>query len=103
MDENAKAKSDDWDGHWEHFAAAAAENPTQLYRHQVLIGLLKESNADGIRLLDLGSGQGDFLVRVAREMPTAELTGFELSQVGVEITRRKVPRASVIAADLFAP
>jgi ubiquinone/menaquinone biosynthesis C-methylase UbiE len=100
---DAKAKSDDWNEHWEHFADAAVENPAQIYRHQVLVNLLKENNRDGMRLLDLGSGQGDFLVRAARELPTAELAGFELSQVGVEITRRKVPRATVISANLFSP
>ena len=103
MEENAKTKSDNWNTHWEHFADAASENPAQIYRHRILLNLLKDASAGAMRLLDLGSGQGDFLAKAASELPAAELAGFELSQVGVEITRRKAPRAKVVAANLFAP
>ncbi len=58
--------------------------------------------SDTVRLLDVGSGQGDFLEKAAKLWPAAELVGFELSETGVMITHRKVPRARVFAADVFA-
>lgn len=103
MDDNAKTKSDDWNEHWEHFAVAATENPAQIYRHRIVLNLLKGAGSGAMRLLDLGSGQGDFLAKAATALPSAELAGFELSQVGAEITRRKAPRAKVVAANLFSP
>jgi SAM-dependent methyltransferase len=105
MEESAKSTPDNWDEHWEHFADAASENPAQTYRHQVLLRLLKErgDGKSGMQLLDLGSGMGDFLAMAALELPAAKLAGFELSLVGVQITQRKVPRATVISANLFAP
>jgi 2-polyprenyl-3-methyl-5-hydroxy-6-metoxy-1,4-benzoquinol methylase len=103
MEESERTKSDNWDSHWEHFAAAASENPAQIYRHRILLDLLKDASEGTMRLLDLGSGQGDFLAKAASQLPAAELAGFELSEVGAEITRRKAPRAKVVAANLFAP
>jgi SAM-dependent methyltransferase len=97
------AQADNWNVHWEHFADAASENPAQIYRHRVVLNLLKETREGPMRLLDLGSGQGVFLAKAVTELPAAELAGFELSQVGAEITRRKAPRARVVAANLFTP
>lgn len=54
-------------------------------------------------MLDFGSGQGDLLERVAERWPGAELAGFELSESGVTISRRKVPQARLLAVDLFRP
>jgi SAM-dependent methyltransferase len=97
-------QSDDWNSHWEHFGRSASENPGQRYRHHLLLSLLqRRANTDGLKLLDLGSGQGDFLAGAAEGRPEAELVGFELSEVGVLMTRRKVPRARVFTVNLFAP
>lgn len=75
-------KADNWNVHWEHFADAASENPAQIYRHRLVLNLLKETSEGAMRLLDLGSGQGDFLAKAVSELPAAELAGFELSEVG---------------------
>jgi SAM-dependent methyltransferase len=97
-------QSDDWNSHWEHFDRSASENPAQRYRHHLLVSLLqRRGKTDGLKLLDLGSGQGDFLASAAEAWPQAELMGFELSEVGVLITRRKVPQARVFTVNLFAP
>jgi SAM-dependent methyltransferase len=98
---------DDWDGHWERYAASAARNPAQQMRHRFILGRLRASaptpNGRGMRLLDLGSGQGDLLVLAHAALPQAELAGFELSRSGVEISRRKVPAAQLEVVDVFAP
>src|SRR3954469_24346350 len=98
------ASVDDWDTHWEKFADSASRNPAQIYRHCTMQHLLAEYEAGAaMRLLDLGSGQGDFMVRAAQAWPQASLCGFEMSTTGVEMTRRKVPGAAAFVVDLFQP
>ncbi|HWA26110.1 MAG TPA: class I SAM-dependent methyltransferase [Lacunisphaera sp.] len=99
-----KSERDDWDQHWDNFAEAASLNPAQRMRHELAIRLLRDSGGAGrLRILDLGSGQGDFAVQLRRAMPEAELLGFEMSHSGVAISQKKVPAATFLVVDLFAP
>ena len=99
---DSESTTDDWNRHWQDLANYASENPAQNYRHRTVLKVLRAAGIrDTVRLLDIGSGQGDFLRKAAKRWPAAELVGVELSQTGVEITRRKVPRARVFAADVF--
>lgn len=98
------AEHDDWDSHWERYASAASRNPAQRMRHLLICRLLtRKLHISSPRILDLGSGQGDLLARLRTVLPTAELCGFELSASGVEMSRKKVPGATFVAADLFHP
>ena len=56
-----------------------------------------------MRLLDLGSGQGDLLVKLRTMLPNARFVGAELSERGVAISQRKVPGVTFLVADLFHP
>jgi SAM-dependent methyltransferase len=95
---------DDWDRHWDRYAAAAERNPAQQMRHRLVLRLLREGGTGaGRRVLDIGSGQGDLLVRLARQWPQADYAGVELSRKGVGIAQAKLPRARLVVADLFAP
>jgi SAM-dependent methyltransferase len=51
-------------------------------------------------LLDIGSGQGDFLVDAAGRWPNAALVGLEASQRGNEIAQAKLPSARFELVDL---
>lgn len=95
------AGADDWDRHWDDFSAANERNPAQLYRHRLGLRLL-DCSGPGVRLLDVGSGQGAFLATAARRCPQAELAGLELSAQGVREARAKVPSARVEQRDLLA-
>lgn len=104
MSSAAPASPDDWDSHWQHYAESAIQNPAQRMRHDLIARLLPEAApTDTPRILDLGSGQGDLLLKLSRLFPDAKLVGAELSEEGVAISRRKVPSASFIVADLFRP
>jgi trans-aconitate methyltransferase len=97
------AEQDNWDSHWEHYADAASKNPAQQMRHNLIVKLLQQDTKRKIRVLDLGSGQGDLLVKLHDMIPHAELAGFEMSASGVEISRRKLPAGNFFVVDLFQP
>jgi len=95
---------DDWDAHWDSYASAASQNPAQQMRHEAIVAEIRARHRSGpLRILDLGSGQGDLLVKLRAAFPQAELLGLELSRSGVELSRAKVPDATLFVADLFAP
>ena len=81
--------------------SAASRNPAQEYRRRLALQLLEEAGPPS-RVLDIGSGQGDFLVAARRRWPDAELAGLEASENGVRETRGKVPAAAVHVCDLLA-
>ncbi len=98
-DRSVTAHGDDWDAHWDEFAEISEANPAQLYRRKIAVRLL-EAEGTPQRLLDVGSGLGDFLVTAAGRWPGAELLGLEPSEVGVERSKAKVPAARFICGDI---
>ncbi len=102
MSSPSRSSSDDWDAHWGHYADSARQNPAQRMRHELIAHLLCPTGADSaVRVMDLGSGQGDLLQKLEPLLPKARLLGAELSEQGVAISRAKVPRATFIAADVL--
>jgi SAM-dependent methyltransferase len=61
-----------------------------------------ERDATPVRLIDLGSGQGDLLAEASQRWPRASLVGIEPSEVGVRESQRKVPSARFITGDITA-
>jgi SAM-dependent methyltransferase len=94
---------DNWDEHWDRYAAAASRNPAQRMRHELIVDFFRRDRAGACQVLDIGSGQGDMLVQLHALRPEAGLLGFELSASGVEISRRKLPAAKFLVVDLFNP
>lgn len=93
------AGRDDWDAHWTDYGTANARNPAQEYRQRLLFELL-EGCGTPQRLLDIGSGTGEFIQLASRRWPAAELLGLELSSAAVAQARAKVPQAVFVARDL---
>ena len=95
---------DNWDSHWSDFGEAISSNPAQVMRHNLVIRLFAaERPSPKSNVIDFGSGHGDFLEKFQRRFPEMNLLGLELSETGVQISRRKVPAASFLTADLFKP
>jgi SAM-dependent methyltransferase len=93
---------DDWDRHWDEYTHAAEQNPAQNYRRELIFSLLGlHGSGEGVRLLDIGSGQGDMAAAVRARFPSADILGLELSHSGVEISRRKVPNARFVQCNLL--
>lgn len=94
---------DDWSRHWDEYAESAAQNPAQDYRRRLIFnGLQMPRSGQGVRLLDVGSGQGDFAAEVRQRYPAAQILGLELSDSGVALSRRKVPDATFVECNLLA-
>lgn len=97
------ARPDDWDAHWAQYDAGAARNPAQRWRHRLLLQALAPAGAPApARLLDVGSGQGDFAALAQRTWPAAGILGLELSETGCRLAAGKVPDAEFRAVDLLA-
>lgn len=92
---------DDWNAHWSSYAQSNTVNPAQAYRRRLIFTALAAESARGpVRLLELGSGQGELARELRERLPRAELLGLELSREGVEQARRKVPDAEFLERDL---
>ena len=93
---------DDWDSHWKEYSEGASFNPAQEYRRRLIVKLLGlRGSGSGVRLLDIGSGQGDLAAEIRASFPGAEIMGLELSHSGVEISRSKVPDARFVQCNLL--
>jgi 2-polyprenyl-3-methyl-5-hydroxy-6-metoxy-1,4-benzoquinol methylase len=101
---NKALAHDDWDAHWDQYAASASQNPAQNMRHSIVAKLMVDENRGiGRKILDIGSGQGDLIQKLAPLLPNAEFYGVELSKSGVEISRQKTKNAKFLIADLSQP
>lgn len=93
---------DDWDRHWQALDLATRMNPAQRYRIRLVLGRLRLDRGPA-RVLDVGSGQGDFAAELRARSPQVEIAGLELSRSGCEIARRKVPDATFMQCNLLEP
>jgi len=91
---------DDWDRHWLDFAAAAELSPATRYRRRLALRLVGAGAA--MRMLEIGSGAGQFAAEFLAQAPDAQFLGLELSRTGVEIAARRVPAARFLQRDLLA-
>jgi len=104
MSNQTRASQDDWDAHWTLYAESAAENPAQRMRHEIIARLLcEDARKETMQLFDFGSGQGDLVQKLEALLPKARFVGAELSESGVAISKRKVPAAIFLVADIFQP
>jgi len=103
MEPNLSPAPDDWNQHWQDYAALAALNPAQAYRRKLIFERLGLSGAAGARVLELGSGQGDLSREIAGRYPQVELLGLDISHSGIAIAQQKVPRGSFIQQDFMRP
>src|SRR4051812_32008097 len=77
---------DDWDRHWKDLGDSAQKNPAQEYRRQLLLANLNFGSGNDVRVLDIGSGLGDFLGVLDELYPRTKKLGLEFSESGVEIS-----------------
>jgi trans-aconitate methyltransferase len=95
---------DNWDVHWENFSNSANRNPAQKYRQKLIIKALENAAcSESSHLLDIGSGQGDFLKQSMIKWPKASFLGFEMSKIGVQVSKEKLPSVEFLEVNLYDP
>lgn len=98
------AGTDAWDQHWDAYAESAAENPAQSFRRRLIFDRLELGAAPApVRILEVGSGQGDFARDLRGERSDAEILGLDLSETGCAVARGKVPEGVFLQRDLTVP
>lgn len=98
------SSSDNWDKHWEEFGAAAETGPTPKYRRRILFKLLNiDTPGESARMLEIGSGTGEFAEEFLQRYAKSRYLGLELSRTGVEMSARRVPEGSFLQRDLLQP
>jgi len=96
--------TDDWNRHWGAYEKSNALNPAQAYRRMLIFRALELDRAKNpVRLLELGSGQGEFSKELKERHPALDLVGVDLSQTGVEMAQAKVPSGAFFQQDLTQP
>ena len=95
-------RPDDWDRHWNDYESSARANPAQEYRRRLVLANLDLGQTSSARVLDIGSGLGDFLVDLHKVHPKFAKLGIELSRRGVEIAAGRLPEARFLQRDLIA-
>jgi SAM-dependent methyltransferase len=100
----SSAAVDDWDQHWSDIGAVSEIGPTPKYRRRVIFRLLNLApEAEGVRLLEIGSGTGELAEEFCKRYPRSRYLGLELSRTGVETSLRRVPTAQFVQRDLLQP
>ena len=93
---------DDWNSHWKEYSEGASFNPAQEYRRRLIIKLLGLSGSgSGVRLLDIGSGQGDLAAEIRAGFPRTEIWGWNSVRVGSKFPNRKCPDARFVQCNLL--
>jgi SAM-dependent methyltransferase len=93
--------ADDWDQHWAQLGAAAEVGPTPKYRRRIILAML--AAGPPARLLEIGSGTGEFAEDFCGRYPSSGYLGLELSRTGVEFSSRRVLGARFVQRDLLQP
>ena len=96
------ARADDWDRHWGDYRDAVAVSPAHEYRRRLILANLRLDETASPRLLDIGSGLGDFLLAVHARYPRVPKLGLESSQIAVDIATRRCPDIEFRRRDLLA-
>ncbi|CDZ78490.1 bifunctional 3-demethylubiquinone-9 3-methyltransferase/ 2-octaprenyl-6-hydroxy phenol methylase [Legionella massiliensis] len=95
------SQKDDWNQHWQDFGHATAFNPAHHYRTSLIINALQKIYKPSIKILDLGSGQGDLVMELESLFPQAILYGVELSHEGIKKASEKALFSQFFQMDLL--
>ena len=96
----------DWDHQWDVYGEVAEGNPANDYRHALILKLLGRPPARAT-MLDIGSGQGQFALRLQELYPDVAMWGVDNSAEGVARSRQHAARRGSAAkfrqVDLLQP
>jgi SAM-dependent methyltransferase len=93
---------DNWDRHWNEYGDISDYNPGVSYRKRIIRRLLKiEPDRQGYKLLELGSGTGQFAREFCPHFPLVKFLGLDISEQGVQKARLHALSARFEVCDLL--
>jgi SAM-dependent methyltransferase len=90
---------DDWDAHWSSFGSPTEGHAANRYRARLIVKALGEVRP-GSLLIDIGSGQGELAIDLAKKFPELNVLGLENSETGVNRSRLFADKENV-SVDFF--
>lgn len=94
---------------WDHYWCESADvsdhyNPGAAYRARVIQRMLQiDRDCAGNKLVEIGSGNGQFASEFCATFPLVKFLGLDMSRRGVEHARRRVPAAQFEVCNLLQP
>lgn len=102
--ESTAIKHDDWDTLWSEYSRAADYNPAVAYRRRIIRRLLEiDPHQTGVRMLEMGSGTGQFASEFCPQFPGVNYLGLDMSAEGVQQAKIRVPAARFAVCNLLQP
>ncbi|HLV21376.1 MAG TPA: class I SAM-dependent methyltransferase [Polyangiaceae bacterium] len=92
-----------YDEMWRRYGHLDAKSPAAFHRRRLVRRLVERHAAGAGRVVDIGCGQGELLVELARALPRARLFGADVSEQSLRRARDKNPEVELFALDLCAP
>jgi 2-polyprenyl-3-methyl-5-hydroxy-6-metoxy-1,4-benzoquinol methylase len=96
-----KMNCDNWEQHWSDYSESTEKIPSHSFRRNLIKKILAKESLSHASIIDFGSGQGDLLKFIASQFKIKQLLGLELTEIGVEISKKKLPSALFIQKNLL--
>lgn len=89
-----------YDEMWRSYAHLDAVSPAAFHRRRVVVQLAAKAARGARAILDVGCGQGELLSELSRALPSATVSGADLSEQSIADSRRRNPDYDLFVMDL---
>jgi len=89
-----------YDEMWRSYAHLDAVSPAAFHRRRVVVRLAAKAARGARAILDVGCGQGELLSELSRALPSASVSGADLSEQSIADSRKKNPDYDLFVMDL---
>jgi 2-polyprenyl-3-methyl-5-hydroxy-6-metoxy-1,4-benzoquinol methylase len=100
---NATEEKAFYDDMWSRYGHLETESPAAIHRRRLVVDLASRAVAPTARVLDVGCGQGELLRDLAARLPQATISGADLSEESLRLSRAANPTFELFALNLADP
>jgi len=102
MTDSFDQERDNWNRHWNDYAAAAEKNPAMYFRFSTIVDLVRSISPQPIQIVDVGCGTGALLEILQSEFTGAQLVGVEPSKSGFDIVSQRLDSVLLFNQDIVS-
>ena len=92
-----------YDEMWQSYAHLDAVSPAAFHRRRVVVQLAAKAAPGARAILDVGCGQGELLQELSAALPTASVSGADLSEQSIADSHKRNPDYDLFVMDLTDP